>query len=194
MKLSMAFIIFLLGFNLRAFASDMTGGYNHEMHLQKVFKVNSIECSHCHNFNLDPKGKEVKLNQAATASVLKMPLKEICHECHRSEIARYKDAPKTCFTCHKTMENIKRIKPTNHENISWKTTHSIEARVQGESCLNCHMTSQCSKCHLERNDIEMRNHPKNFRFFHSVQARGQPQRCDACHTKTFCVNCHLGKN
>lgn len=191
MKISALFLFIF--FSTSCFASEMVSGFDHDMHLQKVFKSNKIDCAHCHNFSIDTKGKQINLTEEASESILKISLKQICHECHRSDMPRYKEAPKACFTCHKSMENIKKIKPSNHENISWRSSHSIEARVEGEACMNCHMTSTCSKCHLQRNDIEMKNHPKNFRFFHSIQARGQPQRCDACHTKTFCTNCHLGK-
>ena len=187
------FFLILIIWSSFSMASEMLAGFDHEAHLAKAFKNNKMECTHCHNFSIDQKSNEIKLTEAAKLSVLKMPVKQICHECHRSELLQHKEAPKACFTCHRSMEGIKKIKPTNHESVSWKGSHSIEARVEGDACLSCHMTSQCSKCHLQRNDIEMRNHSANFKFFHSVQARAQPQRCDACHTKTFCVNCHLGK-
>ncbi len=172
--------------------SQMTAGFDHQAHLSKVFKPNKIDCMHCHNFNMDQKEKRISFSVAATKSILNRPVKEICHECHRSDLSQYKEAPKACFTCHKGMEDIKKIKPVNHESISWRNSHSLEAKVKGESCNDCHAVSQCSKCHLRRNDIDLQNHPKNYRFYHSVQARAQPQRCDACHTKSYCADCHLG--
>lgn len=187
-------ILFFFGlFAVSVKASEMTAGFDHETHLNKVFLPNKIDCAHCHNFSLDQSAKEIKLTNEAKESILKISLKQVCHECHSSDMPKYNKAPQTCFTCHRTMEGIKKIKPPNHESISWRTGHSLEARVRGESCMNCHMTSQCSKCHLQRNDVDLRNHPPNFRYFHSVVARGQPQRCDACHAKSFCANCHLGK-
>lgn len=189
------FFIIILFFFLGKYSVGLEpiAGFDHEAHLSKVFKPQKMDCSHCHNFSVDEKNQKIELTELAKKSVLKIPLKQICHECHQSEELKYKSAPKTCISCHKTMEGLSKIKPASHENMSWKGHHSLEARVGGESCLNCHMASQCSKCHLQRNDAELRNHPKNFKLFHSIQARGQPQRCDACHTKTFCTNCHLGK-
>jgi len=186
-------ILLALAFSTAALASEMVSNFDHQVHLSKVFKVNNIDCAHCHNFSLDTKSKVIKLTPEASQSSLKLSLQQICHECHRSEEPKYKEAPKACFACHKTMEGIQQIKPMNHNSLAWKTSHTLEARVSGESCTNCHMTSQCAKCHLQRSDISNQNHPRNFRFFHSVQARGQPQRCDACHTKSYCTNCHLGK-
>ncbi|MGZ3712966.1 MAG: cytochrome c3 family protein [Bdellovibrionota bacterium] len=186
-------LVLLCCFAPPAMAIEIAGRFDHDAHLSKVFKANKIDCTHCHNFSADAKSKEIKFNDSAKNSILKMPVKAICHECHRSDLPQYKNAPKACFTCHRNMEEIGKIKPQNHENVSWKTSHAAEARTNGDACLNCHMTSQCAKCHLQRNDIEMNNHPKNFKFFHSVQARAQPQKCDACHTKSFCVACHMGK-
>lgn len=175
-------------------SSNMISHFRHDDHIEKVFKPLQVDCTHCHNFTKDEANHSFSLNDKTKDTIFKMPLKQICHECHQSQAPQYEKAPKACFTCHQNMEGLRKIKPASHENISWKSTHSLEARVQGESCMNCHMTSQCSQCHLHRNSVEMKNHPRNFRFFHSVQARGQPQRCDACHAKTYCTNCHLGKN
>jgi Zn finger protein HypA/HybF involved in hydrogenase expression len=164
--------------------------FNHQAHLERA--LNGVQCKHCHNFSLNEKTNTIELNEAAKISILRMPVKQICHECHNTSTP-HQNAPQTCFTCHSSTDAIKKIKPQNHINLTWKTSHSLEARVQGESCLNCHVNSQCAKCHLQKNNFELKNHSRNFKYFHSVQARATPQKCDTCHSKTFCIDCHLGK-
>jgi hypothetical protein len=185
--------LFILFFQIVISANEgQLSRFDHQAHLDKVFNVKKIDCSHCHNFTLDTKTNEIKLNEFAKGSIFKIPVKQICHECHQSNDPEHANAPQTCFTCHRSMEGIKKIKPANHINLAWKSSHVTEARINSESCMNCHMTSQCAKCHLQRNNIEMKNHPRNFKFVHSVQARATPQRCDSCHTKNFCISCHVG--
>jgi hypothetical protein len=196
------FCIAVIGFFapvLSVFAAENTGisemitKYDHPMHIAKVFNPLNIECSHCHNFAIDKATGRAIPNNKLNESIFKLPLKEICHECHRSAETKYETAPKACYTCHRGMTNLSAVRPENHNNISWKNSHATEARVAGDSCMNCHMSSQCVKCHTQRNDVELRNHSRNFRFMHSVYARLQPQKCDSCHMKSFCTNCHLGK-
>lgn len=181
-----------LGRSVFAATSILAERYNHDFHDAKVFKPLGFECAKCHNFALDKVTKQLTPTNDLKKSMFRIPLKEVCHQCHRSTDPRFVDAPKTCYTCHYNPAGLSAIMPPSHSNVVWKSTHGAEARIGGDSCLNCHVTSQCVKCHSERNDIELRNHPRNFRFYHSVQARLQPQRCDTCHTKSFCTNCHLG--
>ena len=166
--------------------------FDHQFHEKKVFEPQKIDCSRCHNFSLDPSTKKVIPTLDLKFSSFKKPYKEICHSCHTGGEKEYSSAPRTCYTCHRSFENILVIKPRDHENLAWKSAHSTAARVNGQSCMNCHMVSQCVKCHLRREDVEPVNHSRNFRYYHSLQVRQQPHRCDACHTKTFCVKCHLG--
>ncbi len=167
--------------------------FDHEMHVEKVFKPLKVSCSQCHHFHLAADSKTIVPDEGLAKSTFRAPFKQMCHECHRSEEPRYHAAVKTCYTCHSSEAELSAVKPQNHKSVAWKTSHALEARVSGGECLNCHMTSQCVKCHTQRNDIRMRNHTRNFRYTHSVQARMQPQRCDACHTKTFCIDCHVGR-
>lgn len=183
----------LIGASTSWAAVDRLGKFNHDGHLNKIFKPQNIECSHCHNYTHDANSNKVVFNDQAQFSIFKRSLKEICHECHQSDSPKHKDAPQTCFTCHSSFEDIRNVKPANHGNIVWKTTHSLDARISGDSCFNCHTTSQCSKCHFDRNDIELANHSRNYKFTHSVQARATPSRCDSCHTKSYCISCHMGK-
>lgn len=166
--------------------------FDHQMHERKVFAVQKIDCSRCHNFSLDASTQRVIPNENLRFSSFNKPFKEICHSCHTGGEKAYSAAPHTCYTCHRRFENILSIKPRDHENLAWKQAHSTAARVNGQSCMNCHMISQCVKCHLRRQNVEPMNHSRNYRYFHSIQVRAEPQRCDACHTTSFCENCHLG--
>lgn len=166
--------------------------FDHAIHTSKVFNPLRFECSKCHNFSLEESSGKLVPHADLEKSAFRISLREMCHQCHQSAESRFAEAPKACYNCHSSPSGLSAIKPDNHNNGSWKSWHSLEARVAGESCLNCHTTSQCVKCHTQRNDITQRNHPRNFRVTHSIQARMQPQRCDACHTKSYCTNCHMG--
>jgi hypothetical protein len=168
--------------------------FNHEAHVTGAFKTMKFDCSGCHNFTLASDNSEVKAEAGLTKSSLKSSdFKSLCHQCHNTEDNRFKAAPKECIICHSNTDLSKVIKPISHQNAAWKTTHSLNARTEGTSCLNCHIQADCLKCHLRRNDIEMVNHSRNFKFTHSVEARAQPHRCDACHTQNYCIKCHMGK-
>ncbi len=172
---------------------DVTARFDHDFHLDKVIAVRGLQCDYCHNFKVDPKTKTAVFLPGMSTSALNRPVKAICHECHQSAEAKNKAAPKECYTCHRSQESLRDIKPRNHQNIGWAQGHSTNARIDGDSCMNCHTTSQCVKCHQRRNDVEFKNHSRNFRFYHSVVARAQPQKCDTCHSKSFCIDCHSGK-
>ena len=188
-------IIFTSLFSNMAFAgTGIINRFNHEAHEKGAFKNLDFSCSQCHNFEMSSNNKSAKATAGLTNSTFKTDLKNTCHQCHNTEDLRFKAAPKECILCHaKTPENTKEIKPLSHQNAEWKMTHSLNARTEGSSCLNCHIQADCLKCHLRRNDIQMQNHSRNFRFTHSVEARAQPHRCDACHTQNYCVKCHIGK-
>ncbi|MBI2520015.1 MAG: hypothetical protein HYV97_06350 [Bdellovibrio sp.] len=167
--------------------------FDHQMHEEKVLPAFGISCSTCHNFELNADQKTAKANPNLATSAFKMSVKEVCHQCHNTEAPQYRNVPKSCAICHSDQAAMQKIKPKNHENTAWKSTHALNAEVASNTCFNCHITSQCVKCHVRRNDIELKNHSRNFRFTHSVIARAQPQKCDSCHVQTFCVRCHLGK-
>ncbi len=175
-----------------AAASAILEKYDHEMHENKVFKENKIECSYCHNFEFSGKSYKAKLKSDIDKSTFVKPMKELCHSCHNNAETRFPKAPQTCFTCHRTLENLKSIKPQNHYGVDWNHNHSLNARVSDDSCVNCHSTSQCVKCHVGRDTVFQQNHSRNFRFYHSIEARFEPHKCDTCHTKNYCMNCHLG--
>lgn len=189
-------ILFILMINSLISSISYAGAlsrFSHESHEKGAFKTMQFSCSACHNFTIVKDSIPAKAEPGLTNSTFKNDLKTTCHQCHNTEDTKFKDAPKECIICHTSTEVNKQIKPLSHQNASWKTTHSLNARTEGSSCLNCHIQADCLKCHLRRNDIEMKNHSRNFKFTHSVEARSQPHRCDACHTQNFCVKCHVGK-
>jgi hypothetical protein len=178
-------------------ASAMAKKFNHDMHDEKVFHPQQIKCNYCHNIELNSAGK-FKANSNLDKATFQKPLKAICHECHKVEDKQFDpaksgEAPKSCYTCHDSFEQISVIRPQSHQTKFWKSSHGLKARTESTSCMNCHSNSQCSTCHTQRNDVNQKNHLRNYRFFHSIEARMSPQRCDACHSKTYCTQCHLGK-
>ncbi|MBT4762471.1 MAG: hypothetical protein HOO06_12285 [Bdellovibrionaceae bacterium] len=166
--------------------------YDHDFHEKKAFRSLNFKCSNCHNFSLDKKDNTAQLSDSAKSSTFKKSTKALCHQCHNSEHPKFKSAPKTCYTCHQGRENLKKIKPYNHYNVEWKSSHALNAKVTGQSCTSCHSQSTCVKCHARRNTLESSNHTPIFRYTHSIEARMSPQRCSVCHTQTYCSNCHLG--
>lgn len=193
--------IFFLLFNFLIFncsncsfaGSEIISRFNHDAHEKGAFKALQFKCSNCHNFTIASDNIHAQPEAGLSNSNLKFNLKMTCHQCHNTEKNRFKAVPKQCILCHTNTNLNKEIKPLSHQNAEWKTTHSLNAKTEGSTCLNCHIQSECLKCHLRRNDIEMKNHSRNFRFTHSVEARAQPHRCDACHTQNFCIKCHIGK-
>ncbi|MEK6625219.1 MAG: cytochrome c3 family protein [Bdellovibrionota bacterium] len=185
--------LLLIGIEANADSSSILAKFNHQMHEEKVLPVLGVSCSVCHNFELGADHKTAKATPDLSTSAFRMSVKEICHQCHNTEAAQYRTVPKSCSICHADQAAMQKIRPKNHENTAWKNTHALNAEVASNTCFNCHITSQCVKCHTRRSDIELKNHSRNFRFTHSVIARAQPQKCDSCHVQTFCVRCHLGR-
>lgn len=165
--------------------------YNHEMHEIKVFDVYKIQCTFCHNIVQTPGSRQVVLGKTISESTFNKPLKQICHGCHHNNESEYK-APQACYNCHDSATSLNAIKPQSHSSVDWKHSHAMNARADNQSCNNCHSSAQCVKCHAQRNDLSLKNHNRNYRFYHSIEARLSPQKCDSCHTKTFCVSCHMG--
>jgi hypothetical protein len=179
-------------------ANPMIKKFDHDLHDKNVFAPNAVECKHCHNIEVGKSKGEYVLNSKITSATFQQPLKLVCHECHKVSdsnynAAKYDSAPKACYTCHDSFQQISNIMPQSHQDKFWKKNHGMTARVESASCMNCHSTSQCTTCHTKRNDLSPKNHMRNYRYFHSVEARLAPQKCDACHNKTYCTTCHMGK-
>ncbi|MGZ3721887.1 MAG: cytochrome c3 family protein [Bdellovibrionales bacterium] len=183
-------LIFLAGFTISANPDGaILDLYDHSFHEKSVFKQNNIECKYCHNFELNKNNKGILKPEIGKSTFVK-PIQALCHSCHRNPETHTK-APQTCYTCHRTTDNMKSIKPQNHNSGDWAHNHSLSARTADNACLTCHTNSQCVKCHVERNSLFQNNHTRNFRYFHSIEARANPQKCDSCHSKNYCMGCHM---
>lgn len=165
--------------------------FDHDRHNLKVFKKGTFLCSKCHYFTVDAKTLEVFPEERLSALTFKLQAQQMCHQCHKTESIEFKSTPKECVNCHDSRDKVAIVMPLNHKSNSWKSSHTMEAKIEGNKCFNCHYEANCVKCHSHRNDVKQANHPRNFRFFHSVDARLQPHRCDTCHTKSYCTQCHL---
>lgn len=172
-------------------SSEPMARFDHEKHEEKVFTKEKISCNYCHNIEMGPDGKSAVITKALEKSTFVKPLGQLCHSCHQNNDTKYPSAPQTCYSCHRSLENFQSIKPQNHSIVNWVRNHALNAKSAGDSCQTCHTNSQCVKCHVERNQVKLSNHTRNFKFYHSIEARMQPQRCDTCHTKNFCTTCHL---
>jgi hypothetical protein len=184
-------ILLVAGLLPLAIAEAVLDVYNHSFHEKNVFTPNKIECSYCHNFELNHDTKKATLKPGISKTTFIKPIKDLCHSCHRNAEDPHTKAPQTCYTCHRSMENMKTIKPQNHFGVDWVRNHSLNARTADNACTTCHTNSQCVKCHVQRNSLFQNNHTRNFRFYHSIEARAQPQKCDACHSKNYCMSCHM---
>ncbi|OFZ20325.1 MAG: hypothetical protein A2Z20_04495 [Bdellovibrionales bacterium RBG_16_40_8] len=187
--------IFVIFFSAVIFASDnesILAHFDHDLHNTKAFPSLNFKCSKCHNVKEDSTNKQITLEPDLEKATFRVKTSELCHQCHKTTDSRYSAVPKACTICHRAIENLQKIKPLNHSNVSWKQGHATQARITGNECLSCHSKSTCTKCHLQRNENNLVNHDRNFRFYHSVQARLEPHRCTSCHTQSYCVKCHLG--
>ena len=186
-----ALVLYLYVFPL--VAGNIMASFDHTLHDKKVFSPTKFSCSKCHNFSIDPITKVATNFDGLKDQMFVKKVKDVCHQCHSGAQIENNSAPKTCFSCHRSIKNMKAIEPINHQSLSWKRGHALKARVNTQACLRCHTVSKCVKCHVRRDDLEMNNHSRNYRYFHSVEARLAPQRCDKCHQRRYCVQCHLGR-
>ena len=168
--------------------------YDHEFHEKKVFGKLKINCDRCHNFKVSSKNNIGVALPGLKKQTFKAPLKELCHSCHQSSEDKYSSAPKTCYTCHTSLNQLKAVKPSNHQAVSWESNHGLNAKLDSKSCTQCHSNSECVKCHAQRNNVRLKNHRFNFKYYHSVEARMSPQKCQTCHSKSECMQCHVGRS
>ena len=79
-------------------------------------------------------------------------------------------------------------KPDTH-NGAWLETHGQAARVDEESCLQCHTgRTSCIQCHQ---DTQPRSHtPSWVKRGHALEARWSRETCLACHNDDSCIACH----
>lgn len=143
-----------------------------------------VECSTCHVANAHPNPVH--------------PLEKTCATCH-DEV----NEPGKCGTCHPpaSLPHFYLLGAPRDRVVDCDTCHPKGAfkstadqplvhvgafdGTDRSSCLSCHETSTCQKCHSEQ-------HPSNWVSIHgpSVAYQGSSQ-CLACHTPTWCADrCH----
>ena len=71
------------------------------------------------------------LNEVDLATVENLPRMSVCMTCHKSDFQ-----PSSCEQCH---EDYTKLRPETHSS-TWLATHRENARLDQESCSDCHMT------------------------------------------------------
>lgn len=119
-----------------------------------------------------------------------------CQECHPQPM---------CASCHSrvTPAAPARLFPEKVEGTllhrgDFLTTHSIEARADGDTCYRCHDQQYCESCHASFNVAgpgAQSPHPAGFGSgaVHGRAARERIETCAACHDQgaaSNCVVCH----
>lgn len=125
-----------------------------------------------------------------------------CQQCHSQS---------TCTNCHtkNAITTPTRLFPEAVErNLihrgDFATSHAIDARLDGDTCLRCHNADTCVSCHravgLAEDGTNPRNpHPRGYGVrgggvsFHGDDARAHIETCAACHDQgaaSNCVDCH----
>lgn len=153
-------------------------------------------CADCHNPALDHAG-----NWIARHGPLARGSANSCTQCHSQAM---------CADCHSRVapEAKARIYPeaVGQEHIhrgDWLTSHPLEARADGDTCLRCHGGSFCQECHTASGvtahaDTVRPPHPAGYAMrggdaFHGDDARMHIETCAACHDQgpaSVCVDCH----
>ncbi len=137
----------------------------------KEFLAAGYKCSDCHN----------TVAHGDSIAQPKMPHMDKCTACHNN-----KDAPTTCDLCH-----MKEMKREVRASGPWAITHgSTWERTHGmgnlTTCIICHETEKCAKCHIEM------PHPESWPYIHGDKAKNVSKEddCYNCHVKSFCKDCH----
>ncbi len=160
-------------------------GFSHQAHADRVPEG----CPRCH----------VGIEQS-TGLPIEPPSMDLCLACHPhgEEYAQAR-----CQHCHPSLRALplRAVAEFDHTG-DWESRHGLQARAQGDSCLQCHPQSSCAECHsrvapaanvrlypeaVERNLI----HRGDWRSTHAIEARLDGDTCVRCHTNTgFCSDCH----
>lgn len=128
---------------------------------------------------------------------------QVCAHCHK---------PSACTECHGRANvpirpaqlRLDRPDGMGQHRGDWLTRHSLEARLDGKSCLACHQQSSCVDCHGRAGVGSIGKGNKNTPHpaqwlnrggsdFHGDAAWREPAQCAACHDKgaaSNCVQCH----
>ncbi|MBW6469208.1 MAG: hypothetical protein K0B85_08645 [Coriobacteriia bacterium] len=130
-----------------------------------------VECGACHGGVAH--GEQVRW--------VREPVMEECVTCHEST-----GAPRECDDCHDGRLEAERLTQG-----PWRVTHGPEwqathAMGDYDTCLVCHDSSYCGKCH----GVAV-PHPAAFGSAHGRWALDEEAACETCHaTSSFCDACH----
>ncbi|MBI4702734.1 MAG: hypothetical protein HY744_16555 [Deltaproteobacteria bacterium] len=128
---------------------------------------------------------------------------KICAKCHTRD---------DCLACHGQGQTIaveaRRPDAVDRQLLhrgDFVTRHAIEAQGQPATCLRCHSSASCDRCHIERGVSAARRdarrpHPPEWigpntasPSFHGRAARRDIAACAACHDQgpaSVCIRCH----
>jgi hypothetical protein len=127
-----------------------------------------------------------------------------CVQCHTESY---------CLDCHSKHEGLKpslkfpeKVRAGLIHRGDWMTVHRVEAKVDSASCLKCHVTGECDKCHTAQHVSSSKDldklafsHPagwatnKDSKNFHGEKARQDIVSCAGCHNRGGpgdCRTCH----
>jgi len=140
--------------------------FPHVKHVQK-----EIKCSTCH----------AGVENSTNIFDKHLPGMATCTDCHNDlEQVDY------CQTCHAAGEDLR---PADHKS-DWNKGHGFASQTDDDKCKTCHTDNQCLDCH-QKDDLDHKVHPLNFRNNHALFAKGNLDNCYTCHEElSFCVDCH----
>ena len=146
--------------------TDYISKFPHATHIK-----NKVECATCH--------KGVATSSDIFAKHL--PEMSTCVSCH-SDVQEVD----YCVSCHAANKDLK---PIDHK-VAWRQEHGIVSQTEKNDCKMCHTENQCLDCH-QKDNLDRKVHPLNFRNNHSLYAKGNMDNCYTCHEElSYCVSCH----
>ena len=161
--------------------------FNHAFHLKQVDNA----CERCHKVLPEPP------RQGTAATERTTPKMAICLECHQSD---YNEG--RCMPCHTDLKRLP-LRPVAYFSHlgEFLKRHKNAARVEPNTCAQCHEQSFCSDCHArtvatavefklpERLDRQFL-HRNDYVSRHMIEAKEDPALCKRCHGASYCQDCH----
>ncbi|OGQ81076.1 MAG: hypothetical protein A2289_14495 [Deltaproteobacteria bacterium RIFOXYA12_FULL_58_15] len=161
-------------------------GFSHQTHMERTKETG---CVTCHDGIQD--STELPVAKPSMAKCL------TCHN-HNQDYAQAR-----CLDCHPSMQRLPLAAVAEFDHSGdWMARHGMQARVQADSCQQCHTQSTCSECHsraapaasvkiypeaVERELL----HRGDWISAHAIEARADGDTCLRCHQDSgFCVSCH----
>lgn len=146
--------------------------------------VATEKCDACH-----PKGFELKPPDHTKAFEQGQHKKRsneqpaYCSQCHKSE---------SCVECHRGKKKLpggrtsKPVVPVDHKKTEWKAQHGPLFLAQTGSCVSCHDSKSCQRCHRTAMP-----HPSDWLKGHSPDPGVGKEDCNVCHAdRRSCQECH----